>query len=73
MTEHTNNLNDLIVVLLYACRHQVSIKKKCTALHSSHALQSLLQLPKPKPYQAPLSSFVKLHISKQERDSQKNF
>lgn len=44
-----------------------------TALHNSHALQSLRQLPKPEPYQAPSSSSVKLHIRKQERDSQKNF
>lgn len=47
--------------------------RRRTALPSSHALQSLPQLPRSEPYNAPLSSSVKLHISKQEWDSHKNF
>lgn len=52
-TEHTNNLNALIIVVLYACRHQVSAKMRCIVLDSSHAPYSLVQLPKPELYQAP--------------------
>lgn len=60
-------------IILHACRHHGRTGKKCTPLPSSHALQSLPQLPRSEPYNAPISSSVKLHISKQEWDSQQNF
>lgn len=48
-------------------------REEAHSASSSHALQSLPQLPRSEPYNAPFSSSVKLHISKQEWDSQKNF
>jgi len=52
-TEHTNNLNDVIAVLLYACGHQVNIKTQVqpfvvVTLFNAHfrcANPSLTELP----------------------------
>lgn len=68
-TEHTNNLNALIIVVLY--HYKVSIKMRLSPRQSFSPLLSAVAQAQALP--SSLSSSVKLHISKPEKDSQKNF